>query len=440
MPKEEKCDTLVSKIGAMAAKPFIGRIDRVIGGRGVGRLGTGCLVIVLAASGTLARADTKQSDALWRTYFNAGIVEIEDSQNASDDKIRQERAENAIILLRSALDVGNRIDPDGPRPRMATWLLYITYFKLGDADTAKKVFDASKGVDLKKFDAGLLPETDLLESLANTYFNHAEDKSNNYADAYFSGFKCMQWETAILENALPPDDPRLAMPKGLYGLAEMRLGFSYFDRFESGEKDKPEEKESNRKEAESDLVAAIQLFQQALQVWNKNSQQDAVLAANNLRYMVYHGEENTAANSHQAPSGGENDIDGPNDVNVLLGETYQKLGDLYLDMKQEDKAQEQYKRAEAPWVTVLNAVRSKWPDHIQVAYNEDRLALLYVKEKRYSEAELLFRRALRSTEKGYGKSAADTKTLAENLIYTLQKEHQDAEAQQIAQSYSVKLN
>jgi tetratricopeptide (TPR) repeat protein len=156
--------------------------------------------------------------------------------------------------------------------------------------------------------------------------------------------------------------------------------------------------------------------------------------------MVSQDRASTSASGNTSSSAGASETQDPNSVNILISNTYQKLGDLYSDMKQEDKAREQYKKAEAPLTLVFTGVEAKWPNHVEGAFDRNMLGVLYVKENRYSDAEQQFRIALKTFESSQGKTGENTKTLAENLAYALKLQHRDADAQAVAQQYSVKAD
>jgi len=401
-----------------------------------------CLIVVSFARADKEPADKARLEALWRTYFNSAILEVEASQNAPEVEAKKDRSHNALILLESALDTANRIDPDGPRPRMTVWLEYLTYYGIGEGETAEKVLKTSKAVDLKNFGADLLPVASALEGLGDTYINHADDQVYIKGNEYFGAFKCFQFDIGILTNAYGAYDTRLAMPTALFGLAQMRLGDFFYDQ--ANEQKDEKARDSDRKSAEAYLQGAIQAYQGALQVWTKNHDQDMALSVSNQRYMVSQLEAKAAGNrNRESPivaSQAASDVEGPNDVNNVLSNTYEKLGDLYTLMKQDDKAQEQYKKAEAPLVSVLNTLDARWPNHPARAREQNMFAILYLRQKRYADAERLFRQALQTTEQSQGKDAADTKLFAENLVYCLKQEHRDSDAQSVAREYSVKAD
>jgi tetratricopeptide (TPR) repeat protein len=389
----------------------------------------------------VARADTKSLDALWRTYFNAATLEIEASQNAAEMQVKKDRGHNALILLESALDVANRIDPDGPRPRMTIWLEYLNYYGIGEGETAEKVMKNSKPVELKNFGADLLPVASTLERLADTYLSHADDKVYNSGNEYFGAFKGFQFEMGILQNAYGADDIRLAIPTALFGLARMRLGHYFSVLADNQSKEDGKERDENRKSAELYLQGAIQSYQRALDLWSKEREKDEILEANSQRYMVSgFVAQPTESYNHGFFSATASDVKGPKDVQNLLSNTYEELGDLYTEMKQDEKARGQYKNAETPLLAVLKTIDAQWPNHPARAREQNMIAIVYLREKRYNEAEQLFRQALQITEQTDGRSASDTKTLAGNLAYCLRLEERNSDAQSIAQAYSVKVN
>lgn len=391
------------------------------------------------AAGNAARGQGPPADALWRTYFNAAVVEIEASQGASDEAIRKQRNQNAILLLKSALDVADRVDPGGPRPRMSSWLLYFIYNESGESETAEKILAASKQLDLKKFGAELITEAATIDQLANTYLDHSKDEGHVEVIGVFAAYNCVKWEVGISMNAYHPGDVQLAKPIALYALTEMRLGNIYHELAGDDSKEGKEQRQSRLDTAVSYLTASIADFKAALDVWEKNRQQEETLAANSERYMVSQGGVNASFGGNTSAGAGANETQDPNSVQLLVSNTYRTLGDLYAETKDTAKAQEAYKNAEAPLNTVLKAVEARWPHHVDGAYDQNLLGLLYLRENRYTEAESEFRTSLETIELSKGKSAEDTKTLAGNLAYTLKRENRAADAERVARQYSVKV-
>ncbi len=396
-----------------------------------------CAVAMLLPYSVIAAAQTKASDTLWRMYFNAAIAELQDSQNATDDAVRKSRQQDAVILLQSALPVGNRIDPGGPRPRMTSWLLYFVYFELGDGDSAVKILKASQGVNLDKFGADLLPVAKPLDSLATTYIDHNGDKAFDSSSEYFTAYKCLQFETAILANAYPADDIRLALPTATYGFTQMHLGSIYFATAKNSSKAK--DRDSNMDAAEVYLKNSIDSYSTALKIWAKNQQQEAKLTADGQRYMVSSLEASSSAKNHNESGVGVSDLQDPNTVSILLSEAYQQLGDLYTANKQPDKAKAQFKNAEAPLETSLKAFQEIWPQHQDVANSQYRLALLYTEENRYQEADRLMCDALQITRQNEGAHGTDTTFLEQQIASSLKTQGLSYDAHAVAQACSAKV-
>ncbi|MBT9333229.1 tetratricopeptide repeat protein [Paracidobacterium acidisoli] len=399
------------------------------------------MVFATLCSGTAMGADTRPPDSLWRTYFEAAIDTIEASQDASEAATKLSLDQNAVVLLQSALDVANRIDPDGPRPRITNWLIYITYYELNRGEEAEKLIANSKAVALKLYKADLMPVAKKLDQLGNTYLNHDTDTKNyNTLNENFAAYKCYQAEVGILMNTYGESDVQLATPTSSMAIAEMRLGTGYMAEAADQPKDKEADRKSNEKSADLYLTDAIQQYKNALAMWAESSRQNEVLRVNSQRYMVSRFELPAAASRDPGATAGGGGIEGPNNITSLLSDTEVDLGDLYVATDQKDKAQKQYQEAAEVLSSVLTTYQADWPNHPNIAFAQNRLGLIYLKENRYPDAEKEFRVALQATEQSVGKSAANTKTLAQNLGYTLRLEHREAEAKVIDDQYGVKSN
>jgi tetratricopeptide (TPR) repeat protein len=345
-----------------------------------------------------APAAGEPAKSAWQTYIEAAATAHSRSDFVS-----------AEALLKAALDLAEKQDPDGIRPPLTRLVLQFTYADLNQMEMVQRIGPIR--IDIGKVDQGFLPLTKLFHRLGDVFYRRwqkfpanppTEEVTLEYAA------RCLRVEIALQKKLFPQS--RLSVDQVIAMANALRL---YADVVE-------------KQGTKGSLDEAVEQLEQANQLWeNFRLENDLLIAVSQQasvlpRSVTQEGLDNFVA------------------VKNRLGLFHRwKAESLQKDNKLAEAAAA-FARAESLHLEVLKYFERDWPDHSTTGFHYFRLGQIYAAwNERFAEAEAAFLRALAIYEAVEAPRNADLVFIVKTLAAYLRKAGQPERARELELRFGI---